>query len=542
MAARNRTRLGVRRFPFSGRGGARRIPALVTAALLAAAGVALAQEPAQRPAVRFPVLEFQVRGNTTLPPVAVERAVTPFLGVGKTADDIQAAARALEAAYAEAGYRTVAVNVPQQNVDSGVLTLEVTEAAVGRLRVTGARYFLPSRIRQDAPSLAEGKVPEFGALERDIVALNRLPDRTVIPDLKPGTAPGTIDVDLKVEDRFPLHGSVELNNQQTRNTRELRAAASVTYANLFQRGDSINVAYQFAPQRPSDVSVISGSYTHRLRNGWSLLGSFIRSDSDVATVGGTTVIGRGSVVGGRAIIPLPPGQGFYHTVTVGADRKSFREGIVFGDRQDFPIEYYPFSAAYNASWIGERADTEASATLTWGFRGLGSDDAEFTQRRAFASPSFAHLRAEASHLRRLENGMQLFARVEGQGARDPLLSNEQFAIGGVQSVRGYYEVEALGDYGVAFQGEVRSPSYGGQISPRVNELRFHGFVDAGTAGIYRPTAGQTRNFNLVSAGLGARTKIFDYINGSVEGAALLIDGADRRAGDFRTLFRLWGEF
>lgn len=517
------------------------LPLLCASGLLVASGATA--QPAERAAVRFPVLEFQVRGNTTLPPVAIERAVTPFLGVGKTADDVQAAARALEAAYAEAGYRTVSVNVPQQNVNSGVLTLEVAEATVGRLRVTGARYFRPNRVREEAPSLAEGKVPQFGAVERDIVALNRLPDRRVVPDLRAGAAPGTVDVDLKVEDTFPLHASTELNNQQTRGTRELRSVSSATYSNLFQRGDAVNIAYQFAPQRPSDVSVVSGSYTFRVPDSnVSLLGTYIQSNSGVGTVGGTTVIGRGNVLGLRAIVPLAPGDGFFHSVTVGGDRKSFREGIVLGTRTDFPIEYYPFSAAYNATWIGARADTEASATLTWGFRGLGSDEAEFNQRRSNASPSFAHFRAEASHLRRLENGMQLFGRVEGQAARDPLLSNEQFALGGVQSVRGYFEVEALGDYGVAAQAEIRSPSFAPYLSPRVNELRVHGFVDAGTAGIYRPLPGQTRNFNLVSAGVGARTKIFDYLNGSVEGATLLTDGADRRAGDFRTLFRLWGEF
>jgi hemolysin activation/secretion protein len=505
--------------------------------------VAASAAPAERAAVRFPVLEFRVRGNTALAPAAIEQAVTPFLGIGKTADDVQAAARALEAAYEKAGYRTVAVNVPPQNVDSGVLTLEVAEASVGRLRVTGARFFLPSRVREGAPSLAEGKVPQFGDVERDIVALNRFPDRRVVPDLRAGAAPGTVDVDLKVEDTFPLHASTELNNQQTRSTRELRSATSITYANLFQRGDSANIAYQFAPQRPSDVSVVSGSYTFRVPNSdVSILGTYIRSNSGVGTVGGTTVIGRGSVLGLRAIVPLPSSDGFFQTLTVGGDRKSFREGIVLGTRTEFPIEYYPFAASYNASWLGERNDTEAAATLTWAFRGLGSDDAEFTQRRANASPSFAHFRAEASHLRRLENGMQLYGRVEGQAARDPLLSNEQFALGGVQSVRGYFEVEALGDYGISTQVEVRSPSLASYLPPRVNELRLHGFVDAGTAGIYRPTQGQQRNFNLVSAGVGARTKVFDYLNGAVEGATLLTDGADRRAGEFRTLFRLWGEF
>jgi hemolysin activation/secretion protein len=56
-------------------------------------------------------------------------------------------------------------------------------------------------------------VPNFNQVEREIVALNQWLDRRVTPTLRGGVEPGTVDVDLKVKDILPLHGSVELNNR-----------------------------------------------------------------------------------------------------------------------------------------------------------------------------------------------------------------------------------------------------------------------------------------------------------------------------------------
>lgn len=513
------------------------------ASLIAAPALAQAPAPDAAAPSRFPVLEYRVQGNTVLPGVAIEGAVYPHLGPARTAADIENARAALEKVYADAGYATVGVELPRQVPTGGVVILQVVERPVGRLRVAGARWFLPSAVRAGAPSLAEGTVPHIPAVQRDIIGLNTLPDRRVTPDLRQGRAPNTVDVDLQVEDTFPLHGSLELNNRRSRDTRELRLQGSVRYDNLWQRGDSINVGYTVAPQRREDVEVFSASYTRRLAGNVQLIGSVLRSNSDVATLGGTNVLGRGTVLGLRGLVPLRgAGEGFSHSVVLGIDYKDFEDRLTLGDFREVPIQYYPLSAAYNASWYSDRSNTDASATLTWTFRGPGSDAREFELKRAFANPTFAHLRAQVSHTQRLERDIVLFGSVEGQWAGDPLISNEQFGTGGLDSVRGYLEVETLGDYGLNAQAEIRSPSIAPRLGPRVNELRFHGFVDAGSIAIHRPLAEQRRGESLLSTGVGARIRLYDRVNGSLEGAAALADGPVTRAGSVRALFRLWGEF
>ena len=162
---------------------------------------------------RFDIDEFRVEGADSLPQIEVEAAVYPFLGPHRTSDDVEKARAAVEKAYHDKGFQTVGVSIPQQDAQRGFIVLKVAENRVGRLRVKGSRYFDLAKIKDKAPSLQEGTLPNFQAVTKDIVALNQWPDRRVTPALRAGVTPGTVDVDLNVEDTLPLHGSFELNNR-----------------------------------------------------------------------------------------------------------------------------------------------------------------------------------------------------------------------------------------------------------------------------------------------------------------------------------------
>ena len=104
--------------------------------MLALPGMARAQEAA--PERQVTIEEYLVRGNTVLDARAIEEAVTPFLGPGRTLKDVEGARDALVAAYQARGYQSVYVDLPEQQVDQGVVVLQVSETKVGRLRVVGA--------------------------------------------------------------------------------------------------------------------------------------------------------------------------------------------------------------------------------------------------------------------------------------------------------------------------------------------------------------------------------------------------------------------
>lgn len=521
-----------------------------------------AQKPSDKPAAplqRFDIDDFAVQGADTLPQVEVEEAIYPFLGPNKSSDDVEKARAALEKAYHDKGFQTVSVAIPQQNVQGGVVTLKVTELKVGRLRVKNSRYFDLDKIKNNAPSLKEGSVPNFGDVTKDIVSLNQWPDRRVTPALRAGVTPGTVDVDLAVEDKPPIHGSLEINNRQAPSTTPLRVSATVHYDNLWQLGNSLSVTYQVAPQRPTDAEVFSASYLARTNIDWlNFLAYGVSSRSNVATVGGTNVNGPGDIIGGRAVMTLPTREGLFHTLSFGLDYKSFKEQVllVTSGFSSTPVTYYPAVATYGATFQNDKFTTQFNAAITSNMRPVSDPADAFDAKRYKASPSFTHFNADVSHTQELPEGFQLYGKVQGQIADGPLVSSEQFSLGGLDTVRGYLESEVLGDNGVVGNLEFRTPDVGtmlqaklkdetGEGKPRYvtfNEWRFFTFVDGGYAALHDPLPDQQASFVEWSYGLGTRFKAFEYLNGMVAYSVPMVTQAYTHANSPRVNFRLWGEF
>lgn len=495
---------------------------------------------------RMFVAEYRVKGSTKLDANEIGKAVYPYLGPERTTADLEQARSALERAFHEKGYQTVSVDIPQQRGRGGVIYLRVNENKVGRLRVTGSRYFDIEKIRKQAPSLREGAVPDFNAVQRDILALNRHPDRRVIPSLRPGAEAGTVDIDLEVQDSFPFHGAVELNNRYSPNTTPLRLDLSARYTNLWQEGHVLGAGFQVAPQNVDDALIYTGFYM--LPVPWvdnlSLMVQGTRQNSNVSTQGGAASAGNGEIVGLRLIYTLPMAEGFYHSAAFGWDYKHFGQDLTMAEGShpiSSPVTYYPFSLSYNAGWFGEGYQTELGGTLNWAFRGAWSDEEEFGERRYGADGGYVYFRGNASHARTLPGGFQVFGEVQGQVSGQPLVDSEQYAGGGLYTVRGYLEAVVLGDSGVATTLELRSPNLLSWMGEG-NEWRIYSFLDAGFWTINDPLPEQNDAFTLVGVGGGSRMKLYRHLNGSVDLGVPLITQEPSVANSLLVTFRVWADF
>lgn len=499
---------------------------------------------APAPARRIDLMEFRVEGNTILPQRDIEAALYPFLGPDRAVDDVEKARAALEELYGKRGYPTVSASIPPQSGAGGVVVLQVAERPIGRLRVVGARYVAPSAIKAGVPSLTEGKVPRMAELQAELAAANQLPDRTITPALRAGRAPDTIDVDLKVEDHLPLHGSLELNNRRSQQTTALRTSGSLSYDNLWQRGDSASIGFQVAPQRLNDSKVGTVGYVFRIPDSrMSLSASYVQTDSNVSTGASGNVIGKGKTFGLRLLMPLEGAEGFTHSLSVGADYKDLTQDVGLGGQfTSSPISYVPFSASYLASWSGARSTTDLSTALVMGFNGIGSGQQDYDNKRLRARADFAYVKADFDHTHTLPYNIEVYARAQALMSPTPLVSSEQLSVGGLDTVRGYLESETLGDYGGAGQFELRSPPLARFVGGPLTKLQFLTFVDAGATKVRLPGAGENDSQTVASAGVGASLRLFDHIGGEIDNATVLIKGPTSKKGANRVLFRLYGDF
>lgn len=466
---------------------------------------------------KFDIWQFVVLGNHVLPQTAVEAAVYPFLGPSRDISTAQQAAAALERAYKRAGYETVFVYIPEQEVSNGVVRLQVTEGRLEWVHVHGARYFSERQIRAGLPALSPGGTPLLTALQQQLAALNsQTPDRIVTPVLKAGSQPGTVDADLDVKDKPPVHASLSYDDRHTADTTPDRLTASLSYNNLWQRLDSLSLVYQTAPANTKNATVESATYLGHVPDATGLAEfSYTHTNSNVLALGTLGVLGSGNIYSLHWLQPLPATSILAESLDAGADYKSVRTEV-FPDTSassgtssstsstpvTAPVHYINWSATYAATWRMPSRTYTLSMGANFGVQGLVNKEQEFDNARYDASPDYLYLRFSGGAVQRLPAGFAVLGRVSGQWADSPLVNNEQFSLGGVDTVRGYLEAELLGDTGAAGTVELHTPDIGRHLEPVLTNLYFLGFVDAGISTLLYPLPGQDFHQDLWSTGVG----------------------------------------
>jgi len=499
--------------------------------------------------VLFEIRGFAVEGNTLLHEENLREVLKAFIGREKTADDVEQARDALEGYYHDIGFPTVLVNLPEQVVEDGVIRLQVIESRVAKVTVTGNRYYTAERILRDLPSLRIGGVLFAPEVQKQLNRVNRTRGLKVSPSIIPGHELVAVNVELRVEDELPLHGSLEMNNRYTQGTTPLRVNGMLSYENLWQRGHSISAQYQVAPMDIDEVQVVAGSYV--LPAPWrdedSIVLYGLYSDSGAAFGSGFQTFGRGLMLGSRYVVPLPPYQRYSHNVTLGVDYKDFTDTVGSpseGQDEETPIAYLPLSVAYSAAlpddWGGV---TQFSAHLKMAFRGLVTDQSQFEVKRYRATGNFLVTTLGMERAQELPAGMGLFARLDGQIADQPLINNEQYVAGGMTNVRGYLEAEVLGDNGFHGSAELSFPDPVTLLG-RTDWLTTtpYLFCDLAFLGLRDPLPGQQSSFTLQGTGIGIKGLLGKQVQFELNWGVAVRDGISTTEGTHRLYFRLQYQF
>jgi len=493
------------------------------------------------PTQSFAALEYRVIGNTTLTTVAIERAVYPYLGPQKTIADVEAARQNLERAYRGAGYGSVFVDIPEQKVEEGVVRLRVTEGRLERVRVMGARYFSNGAIRAALPAVAAGAVLNVPALQSELAELNRVTaDRVVVPVLKAGSTPGTVDIDLKVKDTLPVHGSLEFNNRYSPGTPALRVNGTLAYSNLFDAQQSLSLQYQTAPDDASKVKATVANYLFRIP-GWTdatVALYAVNSKSDVAALGTLAVIGNGEIYGVRAIQSLSGAADYVHNLTFGIDYKDFLESIELASaaNQITPVHYVNWLVGYTATLTQGQSTTDFNLSANFGVRRFINNTNEFANKRYQGNPDYFYVRGGATRLQKLPLGLELFGSLQGQASEDALVSNEQLAVGGADTVRGYLEANQLGDYGAYGTLELRQIALSQLLHVPPGAAYVLVFTDGAAVNSFDNLQGQISRQELASWGAGFRISSWHGLDLTLEWAHALRASSPVSLGEDRFLF------
>ena len=202
----------------------------------------LAPEPKKS---TFEVRGYRIDGNTVLSPHEFGM-LSNYCGQIDFAQ-LREGLGKLQLRYRELGFATVSVTLPRQKLTNGIVHVKVVEGELSDIIIEGNRYYSDSNIRRALPSLTTNILLNTTWFQQELNQANASRDRQIYPVISPGTEPGTTKLELKVKDRLPLHGRIEVNDKSSPETPLLRLDSSLQYNNLWQHEHQIGVDYNFSP-------------------------------------------------------------------------------------------------------------------------------------------------------------------------------------------------------------------------------------------------------------------------------------------------------
>ena len=215
------------------------------------------------------------------------------------------------------------------------------------------------------------------------------------------------------------------------------------------------------------------------------------------------------------------------------------------------LNYTPLSFG----WSATRPDP-------WGITSFNFNDSVFLADLASARTNFqiaagssqaggnyTTLNAGLVRQQKLFADWSLLLRANGQWASEPLINNEQFALGGTAGVRGYQEGEVYGDDGWRVMCDLNAPplpvgsfpdSHGGNGTPAY--LRCSGFMDYGEAYVIDRPAPADVTYREWGTGLGFYLTAGEHFDARLTVAWALHDTPATRAGEARAYFSVGLQF
>jgi len=448
------------------------------------------------------------------------RAAQPAQGF--SINQLQEVAKKVAAYYDEHGYILAQAFIPAQKVADGVVIVQVLEGRLAKVKVEGNKKYPASTLIRPFKPLVGAPVDK-DSIESALLTLTNYPGLTAFGVLGAGSEVGTTDLTLRVqsEERFRLETVID--NYGTQYAGEYRAQLTLTVNDPLHMADRLKLTGLYASGVSSGTS--HGGYGGAdyeipvFSPNDSLHLVYLTNQYNVGQAASAVTTAKSD---GRTRVDEIGYRHDFDRTRLG----SASIGVAFNVKSatfDSPpsVDYDDklTTARIDGQW--ERVDTRFRGvdtillSYTHGFNGLlgalgaynPADAANEHSSRLGASGEFNKFNLQMQRLQRLTQYTSLVLRVDGQYTRDPLVSLEQFSMGGPDSVRAYSVSEALAEKGgvATMEFVMGAPGFASHPGPGSRTwgdiLQFSLFVDYATGELNAPlVASQNSTVNLAGAG------------------------------------------
>ena len=479
------------------------------------------------------VKDFKFVGNTVFSQAELNKAIASFIDQPISFAQLVSVANSITKFYVDRGYITTGAYLPAQNLNSGVVQIQVVEGSLDEIEIKVTKGRLNNNYIRDRIAKKVSKPLNIDRLQESLQLLQLNPlIESVDAELSAGVEPGTNSLAVSVEgtDTFALQ--TKLNNNRNPSIGTFERGFKLEEANLFGIGD--NIFFAFANTDGSNE--YEGGYSLPLNSSDGFLSfdfrlaknEIIESDSESADI---DVESRNYNLTWRQPIiqRAKPEVTQELALSLTASRRESDTSIL-----DIPQAISPGAnsqgeirtsvLSLGQEWL-QRNRQQVIAVRSQFNLGIDAFDATINDNNEPDS-QFFNWRGQVSYLRLLSDpqgtptiGSTILLRSQLQLAAEALIPTEQFSLGGAATVRGYRQDALLTDNGFSASAELRLPV--ARLTKINATLQFSPFVDFGTGW---NSDGEDSEFStLLGAGVGLSLQTESRLSARIDWGIPLIN-------------------
>lgn len=493
----------------------------------------------------FEIAHFSVSGDTLLGTVRIDELLAPFIGKQRYFSDVQLAVDALLSEYRTRGFSLVKVQLPEQELNQGVIRLIVVQTPISGVRILGNTVFDEVNIRHSVPGLREGETPSLTEISASLALANENTAKKTTLSLQSAEDDRSVTATLQVNDAKAWTAGVSIDNAGSEKTGQTQLTTQLQHFNMANLDHTLSLQFTTTVEQPSRVGVYGIGYQiplYALGDSVDFYGNYSDVDSGTVTTGSFSVqvSGKGTTWGARYNHRLSRIGSLTSKLVFGLEQKSLQNNLGFqGVQLGRDVTVRPL----NLSYTGELTEPGISTNFSLsGVRNLpGGNNAsvfDYASTRSQASANYSLLRYSASHVRDLPANWRFKATLSGQLTSDALVQAEQFGAGGATSVRGFTERALSDDQGQLATLELYTPSLCASAAVSTRQCQLLVFYDAAHVSHNKPLPGERLQATIASAGVGLRLSMDKQMSLQVDVGQVTRGGDLAATGDRRVHMKL----
>jgi len=424
-------------------------------------------------------------------------------------EELNILAKEIEREYLRKGI-VAACFIPPQEIKEGIIILQVIEAKMGDLEIQDHKYFRKERITYYW-KLLPGEVLSYDKISQSLQLMNKNPDREVKAVLYAGKKPKTTDVLLNVDTNFPLHLIYSFDNEGITYTGKYRYGWGLKHNNLLGLDDTLLSGYTFGKH----FSGIYSYHTLPLTNfgtsllyGVSLSKSFPKNEYEPYAIDS-----RAKNWSFFLYQDIFKKDQYLGNVYFGLDVKDKTIKMNTGTHTRDRLRILRLGGDFLKRGFG--STTRIRPEISQGINLFGARRSHLSSRGS--ENTFSKINLGIQHKRALPLDLQASLKLNGQLAFKKLAPQEEFPLGGIDSVRGYPSQDFLADNALQTNLELLIPAF--FIPKRIkipyaprplkDDITALVFFDYGWGERKKAESALISRPELKSVGAGLRIKLFD---------------------------------